>query len=202
MVTAQHFKSCLELRLELARAELPHDWLIGANESLITRARCEMTRTFLETEHTHLFWLDADIEFTPEDVGKVWNLNADIGVGCYPMKKRDKQQYAAWKGGLITDLDKFDGPTEVDYAGTGFMCIRRNVIEKLTEKHGRYDGYLGPTPALFLTPVTEGEFDGKKGKYLESEDYYFSRIAREAGFKIIMEPSVRLGHWGQYRYGA
>lgn len=194
-VTAQHFKSCLELRLELSRAGMGHDWLIGTNESLITRARCEMTRTFLTSDHTHMFWLDADIEFTPEDIQKVWNMDSDIGVGVYAMKKPDKQWFAAWKDGeLVKDLDQYSGPIEVDYAGTGFMCIKREVIEALTAKHGTYKGSWGDAPALYMTPVHDG--------FLESEDYHFCRLAREAGFKVMMDPSVRLGHYGQYRYGA
>src|SRR6185369_3256240 len=130
-VTAQHWKSTLELRLELTRAGIPHDWLIGTNESLITRARNEMTRSFLESDHTHMFWVDADIDYTVDDIGKIWDMQADIGVGVYPMKKRDQQWYAAWKdGGLVKDLDQYKGPVEVDYAGTGFMCIKRHVIER------------------------------------------------------------------------
>src|SRR6185503_9611174 len=122
MVTAPHFKSCLELRAELHRAGVPHDWLIGWNESLVHRGRMEMTASFLASGHTHLFWLDADIDFTPEDVAAVWNLDADIAVGVYAMKKRDEQWYATWKGGaLVKDLDQFAGPVEVDFAGTGFM---------------------------------------------------------------------------------
>lgn len=203
MVTTAYCRSSLELRLELTRADLPHDWLLGANDSLITRIRNEMTRSFLATDHTHMFWIDADIEFSVEDIQKVYNMDADVGVGVYAMKKRDQQQYAAWKdGGLITNLDQFEGPIEVDYAGTGFMCIRRNVIEKLTEIHGTYDGAWGKTPVLYMTPVTEGTFAGVEGRFMESEDYYFCRIARESGFKIMMDPSVRLGHWGTFRYGA
>jgi GT2 family glycosyltransferase len=45
-----------------------------------------------------------------------------------------------------------------------------------------------------MTPVHNDGF--------ESEDYHFCRRAREAGFTIIMDPAVRLGHYGQYRYGA
>jgi len=195
MVTAPHFKSCLELRAELHRAGVPHDWLIGWNESLVHRGRMEMTASFLASGHTHLFWLDADIDFTPEDVAAVWNLDADIAVGVYAMKKRDEQWYAAWKGGaLIKDLDQFAGPVEVDFAGTGFMCIKRRVIEAIARHVESYDGPNGEVPALFMTPIVD--------RCLRSEDYYFCEIARRAGFKIMMEPRVRLGHWGLYRYGA
>lgn len=196
MVFAPHFKSCMNLKEELLRAGVAHDWLIGWNESLVHRGRMEMVASFLKTDHTHLFWLDADIEFTPEDVAKVWNMDADIGVGVYCMKKRDEQWFAAWVNGeLVKDLDRFNGqPTEVDLAGTGFMCIKRNVIEALADKLESYDGPPGRVPALFMTPIVD--------RCLMSEDYYFCKEARAAGFKVMVEPTVRLGHWGIYRYGA
>lgn len=193
-VTAQHFASCMNLKETLTQLGIVHDWNIGWNESLVHRARMEMTRAFLETKHTHLFWIDADIEFTSQDVASLWNLDADIACGVYRMKKPG-DLYAAWKdGALVTDLSKFDGPIEVDYAGTGFLLIKREVIEKLTEIHGTYMGQHGPSPAIFMTPIYEGG--------LESEDFHFCRIAREAGYKIIMDPSVKLKHWGQFAYAA
>ena len=192
---AAHFRSCMNLKEELTKVGIEHDWLIGTNESLVTRARNEMTATFLATAHSHMMWLDADIEFTPEDVAAVHNLDADIGVGVYAMKKRDAQWFAAWKdGALVKDLDQYKGPIEVDYAGTGFMLIRRNVIQSLSKTAESYEGPNGRVPALYMTPINNDGF--------ESEDYHFCRKAREAGFKIIMDPSVRLGHWGQYRFGS
>src|SRR5689334_3416346 len=196
MVTAAHFGSCLNLRHELMRQGFEHDWLIGTNESLITRARNEMTASFLKTDFTHMMWLDADIQFQPMDVYKVWHLNADIGVGVYAMKRADKQWYACWKDGkLVKDLDQFKGPIEVDYAGTGFMLIKRKVIETLAEKVGSYELHGGVrAPCMYMTPIHNDCF--------ESEDYHFCRIARESGFKVIMDPSVRLKHIGQYAYGS
>lgn len=227
-VTEPHFRSCLLLKDALHTVGLNHDWLTGRNESLVHRGRMEMCASFLETGFSHLMWLDADIEFTADDVAKLWNLDADIAVGVYAMKKRGKDLYAAWKNGaLVTDLSQFDGPTEVDYAGTGFMLIKRETIEDvhayITKKYMRakqllsnraglsedddmlldevlermsssYKGANGPVPALFQTPIYNGG--------LESEDYHFCRIAREAGHKVIMDPSVKLMHWGQYAYGS
>lgn len=195
-VHTAHFRSCLQLKEDLVRFGVEHDWLTATNESLVTRARNEMTASFLGTKHTHLFWLDADIEFTPQDAADVWNMGADIGVGVYAMKKRDKQWFACWKDGkLVHDLDQYgDGPIEVDFAGTGFMCIKRQVIEKLAEKAPHYQGPHGRVPAVYLTPVYNDGF--------ESEDYHFCRKARESGFKVLMHPKVRLKHWGQYAYGA
>lgn len=230
MLHAAHFRSCMQLKEDLIKLGVAHDWLIGDRESLVHRARMEMTATFLQTEHSHMMWLDADIEFTSDDVAKLWNMQADIAVGVYAMKKREEQWFAAWKDGeLVKDLDRFDGPTEVDYAGTGFMLIKREAIVGLAEKlktfeaecrvfieklmgcafstheiwllnrmlagvAAEYQGPNGTVPALYMTPILNSG--------LRSEDYYFCEIARDAGFKVIMDPSVRLGHWGQFRYGA
>jgi hypothetical protein len=195
MVTSAHFSSCLKLKDELNLIGLEHDWLVGTNESLVTRARNEMTASFLSTTYSHMMWLDADIEFTPEDVAKVWNLECDIGVGVYAMKKPDKQWFAAWKdGALVKNLDQFTAPIKVDYAGTGFMLIKREVLTKLAATVPSYEGHNGRASVFYNTPVHNDGF--------ESEDYHFCRIAREAGFSIMMDPSVRLGHIGQYRYGA
>lgn len=195
MVLAPHFKSCMNLKEDLTKTGLAHDWLIGWNESMVHRARMEMTATYLTTDLSHKMWLDADMDFLPEDVAALWNLNADIAVGVYCMKKRDEQWYAAWKdGALVKDLDQFDGPIEVDFAGTGFMLIKRKVIETLRDRLESYDGPNGSVPALYQTPIVD--------RNLRSEDYFFCEEARKAGFKIVMDPKIRLGHWGIYRYGA
>lgn len=189
------FVSALRTIRELTLLGVDYDWLTERNESLVHRARMEMAATFLKTDATHLFWIDGDIEFEPEHVAAVWNMQADIGCGVYAMKKPDAQWFAAWKDGrLVTDLDQFSGPTEVDLAGTGFLLIRREVIEDMAKRVPSYQGPNGRVPALFMTPIHDD--------VLESEDYHFCRIAREAGYKIMMEPSVRLKHWGQFAYGA
>lgn len=194
-LTEPFFHSAMRTVQTLEQLGVEYDWLTEKNESLVHRARMEMTATFLKTNHTHLFWIDSDIEFTPDDVARLWNLNADIACGCYAMKKRDKQWFAAWKDGkLVKDLDQFEGPIDVDYAGTGFLLIRRDVIETLAHAVPKWEGANGQVPALFMTPIYNG--------CLESEDYHFCRIAREAGYKIMMDPAVRLGHYGQYRFGA
>lgn len=234
MLHKAYFDSCNKLGAVLQAVGLEHDWATGRNESLVQRARMEMSATWQrETNYSHMMWIDSDIEFTPDDVAKLWNLctdgGADIAVGVYRMKKVD-DQYAAWVNGkLVTDLDTFDGPTPVDYAGTGFMMISRgaagDIYEYLKKRRARalqllsritydakdtfdvsiiremadsvasdYQGPNGRVPALYMCPISNDT--------LESEDYHFSRIAREAGHSVVMDPSVKLVHWGQYGYGA
>jgi hypothetical protein len=193
MVTAQHFQSCMNLKEELTKLGVAHDWLIGWNESLITRARNEMTATFLGSEHSHMMWIDADIDFSPDDVAKLWNLGVEIAVGAYSMKRAD-MPLSAWRNGKLIKLEECPRePFEVCYAGTGFMLLARTAIEKLAAHSESYEGPHGRVPAIYLTPIHNDGF--------ESEDYHMCRRWREIGGKIIVDPSIKLGHWGQSRYG-
>ena len=193
LVTEPHFRSCLKLKEDLTQAGIRHDWLTGRNESLVTRARNEMTASFLQTDFDYMFWLDADIEFSSQDVANLWNLQTDIAVGFYSMKLPSKP-LSAWKDGALVKLEDCPKqPFQVDYAGTGFMMISRRVIEKLSETSETYEGPNGRVAALYMTPIHNDGF--------ESEDYFFCRKAREAGFWITGDPSIKLTHWGQIGYG-
>jgi hypothetical protein len=222
-----HFISSMALKEELLKTGMPHDWLTGKNESLVHRARMEMNAMFLATNFTHKMWIDADIGHTPADVAALWNLNADIAVAFYAMKRSD-MPLSAWHQGKIVKLDECPKePFPVDFAGTGFMLIKRSAIETIVahiekkEKRAKellaqiacaddfdkklisemsdamassYEGPNGRVPALYTAHIFN---DG-----LESEDYHFCRVAREAGLQIIGNPSIRLKHYGQYAYGA
>ena len=196
MVTAAHFRSCLELREELTRGGVEHDWLIQWNESLIQRARNNMAATFLKTDFRKLMFIDADIEFRAEDVAKLWNLDADVAVGLYPMKRLD-MPLSAWRDGRLVERPAFpDEPFAVDYAGTGFMMIDRRVLEQMRgawPNREHEEGNVGASFAWF-DPRVEDDI------YL-SEDYAFCKDWRSLGGEIVADPSIELFHHGTFAYG-
>lgn len=201
--TQAYFQSALNLKEELTKQGIAHDWLTGRNESLITRARNSLAATFLEeTDYEKLLFIDADIEFSPQDVAALWNMNEDVVAGVYAMKNPDACQYAAWVDGkLVSDLDQFGSePLPVDYAGTGFMMISRNALTLLAPYVDSYEA-AGLAPGE--TRVESAFFDTsiEDGIYL-SEDYYFCKRWREQDGRIVMLPNVRLKHWGSYAYGS
>src|SRR5579872_1905436 len=106
--TTAFMMSCMRLQKELLTVGLEHDFNIGWNESLVTRARNEMTGWFLNTEFERQCWLDADIQFEPEDVAKLWNMDVDIAVAAYSMKLPDKP-LSAWKDGKLVKLEECPG---------------------------------------------------------------------------------------------
>ena len=88
MVTEAHFSSCLQLKDSLNSEGIDHNWYTLANESLVQRARNNCAEFFLEeTNFEYLMFLDADIEFKPEDVATLYQMEKDVAVGVYRMKK-------------------------------------------------------------------------------------------------------------------
>ncbi len=192
--TADYFFSSMALQSAFFNAGVEHDWLRITNESLITRARNVCAREFLKTDFTHLLFIDADIRFDPDDVAKLWNMEKPISVAAYPMKRKDAP-LSAWVGGRLVEFPIDINPVPVDYAGTGFMMIERGVLESMKEFAPEYaeSATEEPTWGFFLDPVEDGIH--------LSEDYYFCKRARELGYEISMETSIRLGHVGSWVYG-
>lgn len=195
-VHSAYLRSALNLARAFDMTGLDHDFLIPEkNDSLVQRARNTIASKFLlECDFQKLLFIDADIEFSPEDVAKLWNMDADVCVGVYRMKKPESE-YAAWVDGrLVTDLSSLPNPVSVDYAGTGFMMIDRNVLERMkTEEIAHEEGNLDECWAFFNPRVYEGV-------YL-SEDYAFCHDFRSIGGEILMDTSIRLTHWGDCAYG-
>ncbi|MCK5505543.1 MAG: hypothetical protein KAJ10_10295, partial [Thermodesulfovibrionia bacterium] len=192
IVTLAYFNSCLKLQESLLEAGIDHSWLTTGNESLITRARNTSVASFLKTDFEYLMFIDADIEFEPEAVQKLWNMEEKVAVGAYSMKRIDKP-VSAWKDGKLVKLEELDGITGVDFAGTGFMLIHRGVFEDLKPTSNLHqEGKVGDCWAFFDTGVEDG--------YYISEDYFFCKRWREHGGKIMLDPSIKLKHHGTYAY--
>lgn len=193
--TSAYFQSALNTKEVLTECKFKHDFLITTNESLIQRARNTSVATFLKTDYERLLFIDADIEFDVEDLEKLWNLDVDVAVAAYSMKRPDKP-LSAWEKGKLVEIEGRTDPFEVDYAGTGFMMIKRHVFEKMQSAHPELDheeGRVGRCHAWFDCPIWNDT--------QMSEDYNFTRKWRDLGGKVILDPTIRLTHWGIFGYG-
>lgn len=194
MCLAPHFQSCLQLKEDFTEFKFKHDWLITTNESLITRARNTSVATYLTTDYERLLFIDGDLDFKTEDVMKLWDMDVDVAVGAYRMKSPDST-LTAWENGRMVELEDRTENFEVDYAGTGFMMIKGHVFEQMMARfpHWKYEeGKVGECWGFFQDPIEDG--------IQLSEDYFFCKRFREIGGKIILNPTIRLGHWGLNRY--
>jgi hypothetical protein len=188
------------------------------NESLITRARCNMAHQFLQTDADYLFWIDSDIRFRAEDVIKMLESDVDVIGGIYPKKeinwetvknaaidgKEDLQKYT---GSFVVNLLNAepsvtvpaDQPCEVSAIGTGFMLIKRDVFEQLkphTQTYVSDMSHLGGQEiyGFYLDPIDP------ESKRLLSEDYFFCHQWRKIGGKVHAAPWCNLGHMGTYLF--
>lgn len=156
-------------------------WL--SNNASISRARNVLAAAFLQSDATHLMFVDGDIGFAPEDVlDCLTRMVGDdqlavIGAPCTKrMVNWPLVAAAAAKGlaqGNPADLEKYSGvfaldvldptttfrldqPIELARVGTGLMLIRRDVIEALCVRH----------PELRYTPDVLDRDSGLVGEAL------------------------------------
>ena len=79
-------KSCLDLQAICIQYGIECRFSFIFNESLITRARNYLVDEFLRSGCTHLLFIDADVNFNPQDVLALRALDKDIVGGPYPKK--------------------------------------------------------------------------------------------------------------------
>ena len=170
-------------------------------ESLIPRARNAAAAHFLDSDCSHLLFIDADIEFDPESVLKLLRHNKEVVAGVYPKK------YYMWDRALTGEeaVDfpfggevhfNQDGLIETSYLPTGFLMIKREVFIKIASNKPELkykndiDGYgqLDTFYNFFRSGVHNGIY--------ESEDWGFCSIWRELGGKVLIDPTIKLGHIG------
>jgi len=189
-------------------------------DALITRARANLVTLFLDDPAaTHLLFIDADIGFTPEQVFRLIETGADMVAGVYPIKRvnwakakrainADRPDIPAASLDYVLELDDPDrvvvanGFARVRFAGTGFLMIRRHVIEQMC-RHPDYaslqffrehslDALAGSSNRFALF---ECMIDPATGTYL-SEDFAFCKRWTDIGGEIWADIESRLDHVG------
>jgi len=207
------------------------------NESLIPRARNACLARFVAARMhgepmTHLVFIDADIAWGPDALVRLLWLDAPLsGCGC-PMKGVDYEHlrdlaqagaldgmgaaelqvtsafYALSTGGLALVHHDF---APVHDLGTGFMCIRREVVLAMIAAHPetRYvnglPDYEDPDPlgdyeladALAFHRLMDTEIEPGTGRYL-SEDYTFCRRWQALGGVVWLDLVSEIAHVGRF----
>jgi hypothetical protein len=112
----------------------------------------------------------------------------------YPRRAKDKKFFMDFYVDEEGDLE-FDGPMmRANRVGTGFMLIRRNVIEDIA---GRSQKYLGADGVGEVANVFE--FTMHAGKFV-GEDYTFCDKAGALGYKVWVDVEICLPHLGQEEF--
>lgn len=157
-----YFRSTIKLMTFFNQHQIPLAFGTIANESLVTRARNVLVAYFLNSDFTHMLFIDSDIEFQVEDVLKLYAHDKDVAVGAYPKKGVNWQRIkdSVLSNPQVNVSDKEIAANGSDYAvnfqfvnreertisiengavklhdaGTGFMMIKRDAILKMIKAY-------------------------------------------------------------------
>ena len=228
-----YFRSMMRLAILCNKYNIQYTVSTLANESLVTRGRNTLTSFFMENQSaTHLFFIDADIEFNPEDILRMVAYDKPIVVGAYPKKalnwtsiisaaRADETETEETieghssnyvvnfdfledeKGNKTPQVQIEDNLVKLKDAGTGFMCIRKDVIQQMFDKHPEYkyvnDINVDQKFEPFMYALFDTMIDPESRRYL-SEDYLFCRTWQNMGGTVYLDPRTALNHVGHYTF--
>ena len=221
-VSIHYFKACLEFQKECFVRKIPVMFQV-MKSSLVTQGRQLCVAGFMESECTHLLFIDSDISFNFKMVERMINYNKEICLVPYPIKGQDtnKVRDRILAGSKLDPLllgnqytmsvedprnVKVDnGFIEVIRGPAGCMLIKREVIEKLIKEYPDYtinqhtliDGKLVKRKFMYNFFDTYWNPDDKT---YTGEDFWFCKLCRNIGIKIYALVDEYISHHGEYSY--
>lgn len=199
-ITEGTFASFVRFTMLAMKHNIPFSLDTMVNESLIPRGRNNLiAKAMANQSATHIMFIDSDIRFDPESILRMILADAGVICGLYPMKGIPIKYVL----NIIPNARQIGNLFEVSTAGTGFMLIKREVIQSLMDKMPelKYKDSLNLGPqyepnmyAFFDTMIDEN------GHYL-SEDWTFCKRVREVLRQPIwVDTTVKLDHMGAYNF--
>lgn len=162
---------------------LPYEWyLLTQTGSYIQDNRESIVKMAQSLMSNYLLFVDYDMVFEKDTVEKLLSHDKDIISVNYNMKKLPLATVVKKEDPEGVKIDnKENGLEECCAVGMGLTLIKMRVFDKV------------PHPWFFIETNKDGSI-----KY--GEDMWFCRKAREAGFKIWIDPSIKVFHEGDYLF--
>lgn len=139
-----------------------------------------------EFTYDKIFWIDSDIEWTVEDFMKLYESEHDVISGLYTIDPAGTiaAQFPNERG-APTRMNKVEfllhyEPVEVGGVGFGFLCVKSGIFETM------------PRPWFLIGKVKWS--DDSEMRVNVGEDYSWCGAAQLAGFKIMIDPLVKVKH--------
>ena len=180
---------------------------IMGNGAFIELARNILVKKFLEDESmdhfTHFMFIDADIKFEPRALAGLVRANWPVSAGAYRRRQEPEDYPIRWipQPGSTDKLWMTDNEwLHCDRVATGFLCIRRDVLETMTQNCiDRGDVVKiheqGDVPWLFYTKIDEEQrFEGEDFCWCDE----YMKLVDEGVFDtpIMVWPDFDFNHGG------
>lgn len=197
---AGYVASFLHSLEHLKKHDITFEHYVMSHNCHVDDSRNGIVRDFLASEATDLVFIDADVTWRPIELLKLIQHDRDVVAGVYPKRSLTDPDYPVRvEPGVVLQADK-DGLVEVSGAPTGFMKIKRHVLEKLVEQNkerrfygmGAVPGKDKPYTIVFERTLEDG--------HRWSGDYAFCLKWRKLGGKIYVDPYMELNHVGEVTF--
>lgn len=218
----------LELQRECLAAGIAFEFFYVSGTALLHEQRNVAVARFLQSDLSHMMFIDADIGFRACDVIRMFEQQLDVAIGLYPSKtlnwtavanaaRADPAAPADRIALFAADYSKTayviastesaikpDAVFEIHAGGTGLMMIARTVFQQMgtAYPHTRVEFPLNYRGLVSDTPTLYEHFEflREPGGRSLSEDLSFCRKWRECGGKIHACSWFKTVHAGMYLY--
>ena len=221
-VSIHYFKACLEFQKECFVRKIPVMFQV-MKSSLVTQGRQLCVSGFMESNCTHMLFIDSDISFNYKMVERMINYDKDICLVPYPIKGLDfdKIKSRIKEGSTLdprvlgnqytmsvpdpSNVKVENGFIEVERGPAGCMLIKKEVIEALIKEYPEFtinqhtliDGKLVKRKHMYNFFDT---YWNKDDKTYTGEDFYFCKLCKHAGIKMYALVDEYISHHGEFSY--
>jgi hypothetical protein len=160
--------------------------LIQNRGTIIPQQRAVLVRAAMESNATHVLWLDSDMRFPHDILLQLLDRGCAIVAVNYARRRKPILPTAEHaKLGFLFTTDDSDGLVEVSQCGMGIMLVDMAVYTQIPQ----------PWFAIGFNP-RDAEYTG--------EDFFFCRKAREHGFATMIDQdaSKQVRHVGEMEFTA
>lgn len=179
----------------LAVAGIDYTYVQLSGDSYIWRARNAIAQAFMDSDCTHLMFIDSDEGWDLEGFLRVIKADADIVGAAYPVKN-NWEQYGVTihTNSDLTPRVREDGLIHAEKVPTGFMKISRKVFEVLKDKYP--DNWYWDMGGGNMRRIWNHFGHILENHIVYGEDISFGRRWLATGGEIFIEPRVKMSHLG------
>lgn len=173
-VHADFVKSLAKLQQELGRRRVAYDVEILAG-TLVYIARNRLANKAINENYTHVLWLDSDMVFDEQVVDDLMEVGKEMVCGAFVSRRPPYGPciYTSIEKNKIEKVKDFGlRPFRVDGCGFATVLTSVDLLQAVTQKYG--------------TCFQPTDYYG--------EDLAFCWRAKQLGYEIWCEPTVRVGH--------
>lgn len=160
--------------------------------AMIGDCRGLLVTQFLASDATHLFFVDSDVAWQAGAMLSLVDKDEDFVAGLYRQRLDPENYCCQWlKNAELWANAK--GLIEVEGVPAGFMCLKRDMLQKMIDTYPDTQFYCKDAPNETAYDLF-GSY--RVGKFKYGEDYSFCRRWRDLGGKIFIDPEIQMGHIG------